>query len=100
MAFLTQEVFIFNAYEHSSLTLGVFIDFSKAFDRINHEILIGKPETYGFRSVYLSVIRSYLEHRSPVAVIGNHTPKLKLVTSGCLRGAFLGRCYLTFIAKT
>lgn len=89
-ALLTQKEFILNAFEQKLLTLGVFIDFSKAFDRINHETLIGKLETYGFRGVFLSTIKSYLEYRCQVVVIENHTSDLKLVTSGVPQGSILG----------
>ena len=42
----------------------VFMDLSKAFDTINHDLLIAKLEAYGFFRSALSYTTSYLKHRS------------------------------------
>ena len=45
-------------------TIAVFIDLSKAFDTISHEILIQKLECYRIRGTYLNWFQNYLQNRA------------------------------------
>ena len=55
-------------------TGAVFLDHSKAFDCLNHELLVAKPEAYGFFKVSLKLIYSYLhERRQRVKVNGTYS---------------------------
>ena len=49
--------------EQKEYTIGVFIDLSKAFDTLNHSMLLKKMERYGIRGSTLDWFRSYLENR-------------------------------------
>ena len=46
--------------ERNKFTLGIFLDLSKAFDTVNHDILLDKPEYYGFSGMLLEWFRNYL----------------------------------------
>ena len=52
-----------NSLKNKELVLGIFIDLSKAFDTIDHQILLLKLETYGIRANAHSLITSYLSCR-------------------------------------
>ena len=60
---------IANAVERNEPTLGIFLDLSKAFDMINHDILLYKLEYYGFRGVALTGLKAILVTENNLFVI-------------------------------
>ena len=54
---------IYEAFEKNEYTLRVFIDFSKAFDTVNHSILLKKLELHGTTHTNYAWIKSYLSDR-------------------------------------
>ena len=54
---------ITKAIDEGKFTVGVFLDLSKAFDTINHKILISKLEHYGIRGVAKTWFENYLYER-------------------------------------
>ena len=54
---------ISTAFDQGEFSVGVFLDLSKAFDTVNHVILVNKLEHYGIHGLELDCIRSYFSNR-------------------------------------
>ena len=71
-------------------SIGIFTDLKKAFDTVNHTILLTKLNHYGIRGVVLDWFKSYLSQREQfVNVNGNNSLSLP-VTCGVPQGSILG----------
>ena len=69
---------------------GVFIDLQKAFDTVNHEILLVKLDFYGIRGLANSWLKSFLENRKQYVILPGHSSSVKTVTCGVPQGSTLG----------
>ena len=76
--------------DQGNCTLGVFIDFSKAFDTINHQILLAKLEHYGFRGPTLNWVRSYLHKRVQFVEVNGLSSHKDIISHGVPQGSVLG----------
>ena len=76
--------------DSSSHTVGVFLDFSKAFDTINHDILLSKLSHIGVRGKALEWFRSYLSNRKQFVYLNEHESDFKEITCGVPQGSILG----------
>ena len=68
----------------------VFMDLSKAFDTINHELMIAKLEAYGFSTNALLFMLSYLKNRSQRVSINSSFSTWKEIIGGVPQGSILG----------
>lgn len=68
----------------------IYTDFSKAFDRVNHKVLIKKLEKIGIHSALLSWIQSFLVNRSQCVKLFNFVSSPLFVTSGVPQGSHIG----------
>lgn len=70
--------------------LGIYVDFSKAFDNINHLTLFEKLESYGIRGHCFALIKSYLASRQQFVQIDKHCSSMKPISKGVPQGSVLG----------
>ena len=75
---------------NNQMTCGIFIDLSKAFDTVNHNILLQKLEYYGIRGTALSLFKSYLSDRKQYVQINKSKSKTLPITCGVPQGSVLG----------
>ena len=82
---------ILKSFESNCYTLGVFIDLTKAFDTVDHNILLKKLFHYGVRGNNLKLLQSYLQNRKQYIAYGNSSKtEYKNVICGVPKGSVLG----------
>ena len=72
------------------ISLLFLIDFSKAFDMVEHTILLRKLEHYGIRGLALKWMTSYLKHRSQFVSLSGENSSIKHMQYGVPQGSILG----------
>ena len=83
---------------NNQITCGIFVDLSKAFDTVNHHMLLDKLENLGIRGKALELFRSYLSGRKQYVNIDNCKSKTRSITCGVPQGSVLGPLFfLLFI---
>ena len=69
---------------------GIFIDLQKAFDTVNHSILLHKLRHYGVRGIVNDWFSSYLSHRSQTTQVGLNISSKEKTLCGVPQGSVLG----------
>ena len=81
---------IFNGINTREVTLACFIDMAKAFDTVNHEILIQKLSKLGIKQVLLNWIKNYLTNRNQCTFANGITSSFSDIVCGVPQGSILG----------
>ena len=90
MAVINMTDKISEAMDRSYYSIGVFVDLSKAFDTLDHGILLAKLAHYGIRGTEQKWFKSYLENRTQyVTFNGTESSRLPL-KCGVPQGSILG----------
>ena len=90
MALITLIDKLSNALDEGSRVVGIFLDFSKAFDTIDHDILLLKLEHYGVRGLALDWFKNYLNSRFQYVMYNGIKSYQSQVTCGVPQGSILG----------
>lgn len=81
---------ITNSFDNNNFTLGVFIDLSKAFDTVDHTILLSKLQHYGICKTNLEWFKNYLSNRKQGLHYDGNMTELKRIKCGVPQGSILG----------
>ena len=81
---------ITNAFDNKKASIGVFIDLKKAFDTVNHNLLIKNLEINGIRSIVFKWLVSYLTKKTQSVYIDDAKSDLLEVVCGVPQGSILG----------
>jgi len=82
--------YVAEAFENKKSSLGIFLDLSKAFDTINHDILLHKLYYYGVRGVAFDWFKSYLSGRTQQVQFNNClSSTIRSITSSVPQGSVL-----------
>ena len=72
------------------LVCGIFLDLTKAFDTVDHSILLKKLSNYGIRGITHKLMKSYLSNRCQYVTLGGQQSDLSKITCGVPQGSVLG----------
>ena len=81
---------IFEGINNRELTLTCYIDMAKAFDTVNHSILVKKLANLGINDKLLNWIKNYLTGRKQCTTTNNITSSYLDISCGVLQGSILG----------
>ncbi|MEE4247207.1 MAG: reverse transcriptase family protein [Kangiellaceae bacterium] len=90
MALITTVDRILQAHERGEIVIGLFLDFQKAFDTVDHEILLNKLSIYGMRGVAHKWLTSYLNQRNQQVLFFSGSSSNQTISHGVPQGSILG----------
>ena len=69
---------------------GIYVEFKKAFNTVNHNVLLDKVDHYGVRRIENNWFKTYLTNRKQYVTVNGQTSDNALVESGVLLNSVLG----------
>jgi hypothetical protein len=81
---------IITSLDKGEYSAAIFLDFSKAFDTVNHAILLDKLNHYGIRGISNLWVKSYLQNRTQYCTLGGEKSNTTTITCGVPQGSILG----------
>ena len=78
------------AIDNNKYVCGIFLDLTKAFDTVNHQILLDKLHHYGVRGIVHNLFKSYLSNRKQFVKVNNTTSEYLPTNCGVPQGSVLG----------
>ena len=88
VSYLTND--IFNSINEREITVATYIDMAKAFDTVNHTILLKKLEKLGIQGNLIKLLRNYLENRKQSTTANGFTSEDEIITCGIPQGSTVG----------
>ena len=82
--------FLTSGFQKNNKMASIFLDLKKAFDTVNHDILLKKLEYYGFRGKSMTLLKSYLSNRSQITKLGENSSSKLNINIGVPQGSILG----------
>ena len=76
--------------DDGNIVFSLFVDFTKAFDTVDHDILLYKLNHYGIRGHAQQFFKSYLSNRRQFTIINGVQSTHKIVSTGVPQGSVLG----------
>lgn len=89
---------ILDAVNEGLTSMAIYIDLAKAFNTVNHTILIRKLRKLGLQDSFLKLLESYLASRTQCTIFNNHTSSSSEIVDGVPQRSILGPtlflCYI------
>ena len=90
--------YVYESLEQNNTVISIFLDFRKAFDCVDHSVLLSKLHYYGIRGIMHDWFRSYLSDREQFTVVGAAESSRRKLLCGVPQGTNLGPLlFLLFI---